>query len=109
MVKGLFFLNYVASKAEDLLFTVGASDYTRLMDQKGRGGGLASAGKLHFLRLPHHHSSCIRIYTFLQQYKNCSYVTVSTPLSRVVDLMHCADGFTFPLTCQSEKPSERKA
>jgi len=39
----------------------------------------------------------------------CSYARVSTPLSRVVELMHCADGFTFPLTCQSEKLSELNA
>jgi len=73
------------------------------MDHKGER---ASAAKLHFFRLLYHQSSCIRIYTFLRQYKNCSYVSVSTPLSRTVDLVHCADGFTFPLTCHSEKPSE---
>ena len=47
--------------------------------------------------------------TFLWKYKNCSYVTVSTLSSRVFDLMRCADGFTFPLTCQSEKQSELNA
>jgi hypothetical protein len=78
------------------------------MDHKG-GQRPASAAKLHFSRLPRHQYCCIPIHTFLWRERDCCYVTVSTPLLLAVHLLHWTDGCTFPLRCQSEKPSQLNA